>query len=104
MKFFIPLIPDPATAEAVFQGEIQATGAGSQARRIFRLHYRHAGSDMIAEVGKPPDSYYKAANGDVVSVILRSPQCFVIMLAGRGLVGRSPIYASADGHAEYFED
>ncbi len=103
MKFFVPHIPDPKTAEAVYQGEIEATQAGPQAKRIFRLTYQHAGKRMVAEVGKEPDPYYRAGAGDVVSIILRSPQCHVIMLAARGLVERSPIYAPADSYAEMFD-
>jgi len=56
VEFFVPHASTPAEADEVWEATRKVAAETMEreggTRRIFRLHYRHNGDELVAEVGK----------------------------------------------------
>jgi hypothetical protein len=103
MKFFLPGIEDRAKADVYLESIAEFIGQPVPKRRIFRMSYRHAGQDMVAEVGRPASAYY--GEGDEVVVAILGTDPFNVCLRNRGVIRGTPIYVGAwcVDELEYFD-
>jgi hypothetical protein len=97
--FFVPGSTAGKEAEGVYAGILRAaeadTGHAPRPLRIFRLSFRHLGTDLDAEVGGPDP-----VAGQTVLAILdlgrESPyliQCGTAAAPGQQLLVRKPVYS-----------
>lgn len=93
MEFFVPHASTPEQAEEVWEATRKFAAETMEReigiRRIFRLHYRHNGDELVAEVGKP-----EALAGEPVLVILEADP-YLICTPNRGVARGMPILAGA---------
>jgi hypothetical protein len=103
-RFFIPAEDDPEKAEAILKSiaDFIAAAVPPMAQRIFRVVYQHNGKDMIAEVGKDADLYYRE-RGPVVAILGSNP--FFVCLPNRGVLRGDPIMVGSGypTRVEYFD-
>jgi hypothetical protein len=105
MKFFIPHAKDAAEAESVLSNiaKFVNTTVPPIGQRIFKLRYTHNGQEMIAEVGKPANSYYREGEQEVIAIIGEDP--IMVCLPNRGVIRGGPILVGKDSVIErvFFE-
>ena len=99
-SFFLPH-SSPETTEDDFLAIARFVWRSVPERRIWRVHYRHIGQDMVAEVGQPADPYY-GEPGPVLAIF--PPRPFLVITPLRGGTRGAPIMISEPTQIEYFAD
>ena len=99
-SFFLPH-SSPDTTEDDFLAIARFVRRRLPERRIWRVHYRHIGQDMMAEVGQPADPYY-GEPGPVLAIF--PPRPFLVITPLRGGGRGAPIMISEPTQIEYFTD
>lgn len=101
MKFFVPNAASPEQAEEVWQSvhafAVETMERPVSDRRIYEIHYRHNGDDLVATVGEP-----EPLTKEPVIVILESNP-FLICTPLRGVVRELPILAGLPYRVVDFE-
>jgi hypothetical protein len=98
--FFLPH-SSPETTEDDFLAIARFVRRRVPERRVWRIHYRHIGQDMVAEVGQPPDSYY-GEPGLVLAIF--PPKPFLVITPQRGGARGVPIMIGEPTQIEYFSE
>ena len=99
-SFFLPH-SSPETTEDDFLAIARFVWRSVPERRIWRVHYRHMGQDMVAEVGQPADLYY-GEPGPVLAIF--PPKPFLVITPLRGGTRGAPIMIGELFQIDYFAD
>lgn len=101
MQFFIPYAKNDADAEQLLAGICKFVQADvpAKGRRVARLTYTHAGRDMVAEVGKPCDPYYREDFCEVIAIVKLRGSCYGVCLPDRGVIRGDPVYVGTQAVA-----
>lgn len=95
MEFFVPHAESREEAERVLQSTAEFVGGTVPKKRIYRLHYTHNREPMVAEIGKPADSYYREGDQPAIA-ILPAGGAYAVCLPYRGVIRGGPILVGSD--------
>jgi len=104
MDFFVPEAKDDIQAEEVYISIAKFIQAPVYDERIWKLSWRHSGTDMGCEVGKPLPSYYRTGSEPVLA-IFDCGNYFKVCTPNRGGLRGEPVLAGKDlySSATYFK-
>jgi hypothetical protein len=91
--FFLPseILTEKLDQTAAWHAIVSFNRYRNDASRVWRLAFRHNGTDHLAQVGLPVPAYYREP-GPVVAIV-DGGSCWHIISLTRGFARGEPIYA-----------